>query len=56
MAPTWGSATIADQQVGGSIMWVPDGMLCLVPPIGLLATLLWSEERNTAPRQSGGRV
>ncbi len=56
MAPTWGITTIADQQVGGSIMWVPGGMFCLVPPIGLLAMLLRSEERTTAPRQPGRRV
>lgn len=48
MEPTWGFSTLDDQQLGGLIMWVPGGMLFLVPLIGLLIVLLNQEERAAA--------
>ena len=54
MEPTWGFSAVGDQELGGLIMWVPGGMLFLIPLIGLLAALL-QEEGNTTPvrRPSG---
>ncbi|HEU0113151.1 MAG TPA: cytochrome c oxidase assembly protein [Thermomicrobiales bacterium] len=46
LPPTWGFSTLADQQLGGLIMWVPGGLLFLIPLLGLLAALLRQEERN----------
>lgn len=60
MEPTWGFSTMGDQQLGGLIMWVPGGMLFLIPLIGLLTVLLRSEDRNAGgtaarprPRRAG---
>jgi putative membrane protein len=50
MEPTWGFSTVGDQQLGGLIMWVPGGMLFLIPLIGLLVTLLRQEERQVDQR------
>lgn len=43
MESTWGLSALDDQELGGLIMWVPGGMLFLIPLIGLLAVLLRDE-------------
>jgi cytochrome c oxidase assembly factor CtaG len=48
----WGPSTLDDQQLGGLIVWVPDGMLFLIPLIGLLVRLLQDEERTPSHRQA----
>jgi len=53
--PTWGLSVLDDQQLGGLIMWVPGGLLFLVPVIGLLAMLFREEERMAANRGPRGR-
>lgn len=45
MEPTWGMSALDDQELGGLIMWVPGGMLFLIPLLGLLTVLLRDEER-----------
>src|SRR5829696_362248 len=45
MEPTWGLSALDDQQLGGLIMWVPGGLLFLIPLIGLLAMVFREEER-----------
>lgn len=51
VAPTWGLSVLDDQQLGGLIMWVPGGLLFLIPLIGLLAAFLNKEEREMTARQ-----
>ena len=51
MEPTWGMQALDDQQLGGLIMWVPGGMLFLIPLIGLIAMLL--REEQPSPRRTG---
>lgn len=48
MEMPWGLTVVTDQQLGGLIMWIPGGMLFLVPLIGLLMALLRDEERSVA--------
>ncbi len=57
LGPTWGISTLDDQQLGGLIMWVPGGMLFLIPLIGLLSVLLNSSDDNpsTPRRRTPGR-
>jgi cytochrome c oxidase assembly factor CtaG len=56
----WDLSVVGDQQLGGLIMWVPGGMMYLVPLVALLVLLLNQEERSAAPpgRAAGaqGRV
>ncbi len=41
----WGITVLADQQLGGLVMWVVGGLLYLVPIFVLLALILEQEER-----------
>lgn len=45
-----GLSVLDDQQLGGLIMWVPGGMLFLIPLITLLALALQHEERRATKR------
>jgi cytochrome c oxidase assembly factor CtaG len=46
LTPTWGLSTLDDQQIGGLIMWIPGGMLFLIPLIGLLSMVFRQEEQR----------
>lgn len=47
----WGFSALSDQQLAGLLMWVPGGMLFLVPLIGILSQIVRDEEQNaTRPR------
>jgi putative membrane protein len=52
----WGFTPVTDQQLGGLIMWIPGGMLFLIPLIGLLIALLQDEERSASPRLDAERT
>jgi len=60
MTMPWGFTVVTDQQLGGLIMWIPGGMLFLIPLIGLLMALLQHEDSrapgspSTGVRQSTG--
>jgi putative membrane protein len=49
MEMPWGFSVVSDQQLGGLIMWIPGGMLFLIPLIGLLTAVLRNEERSVSP-------
>jgi len=49
MEMPWGFSVVSDQQLGGLIMWIPGGMLFLIPLIGLLIAVLRNEERSVSP-------
>jgi len=53
----WGFSVVDDQQLGGLTMWVPGGLLFLIPLIGLLAAGLNQEERaaQASPALREGR-
>lgn len=53
MEMPWGFTTVTDQQLGGLIMWIPGGMLFLIPVVGLLAALLREEDGRSLPRRPG---
>ena len=42
----WGLSALADQKLGGAIMWVPGGMMYVVAIVVLLARLLDAEEKK----------
>lgn len=44
-------SVVQDQQLGGLIMWVPGGMLYLIPIFTLIVLLLGREEREAARRE-----
>lgn len=46
MEPVWGLSTLDDQTLGGLIMWVPGGMLFLIPLLGLMVLALRAGERE----------
>jgi cytochrome c oxidase assembly factor CtaG len=48
----WGLTPLADQQLGGLIMWIPGGVAYLVAALALLANSLRESERR-APRLGG---
>lgn len=50
----WGLSALDDQQIGGLIMWVPAGMMWLIPIFVLLTLALRQEEQ--ASRAPGGTV
>lgn len=56
MEPVWGFSTRRDQELGGLIMWVPGGILLLIPLLGLLALALrQSEGAGPEPGNAGRR-
>jgi putative membrane protein len=46
--PLWGVTALADQQVGGMIMWVPAGLVYFAAALALLALWLRESERRVA--------
>lgn len=42
----WGLSVVGDQQLGGLVIWVPGGLLFLIPLIGVLVQLLRQEEAS----------
>ena len=56
MAMPWGFNVVTDQQLGGLIMWIPGGMLFLIPLVGLLGALLRDEERSASPSVTDGSI
>ncbi len=48
----WGLSVLDDQQLGGLIMWVPAGMMWLIPLFVMLTLALQQEERTV--RRLGG--
>jgi len=54
MTMPWGFTVVTDQQLGGLIMWIPGGMLFLIPLTGLLMTLLQGEDSRAADSSSTG--
>jgi len=54
MTMPWGFTVVTDQQLGGLIMWIPGGMLFLIPLIGLLMTLLQGEDSRVGDSSSTG--
>lgn len=51
LRPVWGLDWLADQELGGLIMWVPGGLFFLIPLIGLLSRLL-NDESPERPRRA----
>ncbi len=53
-APSWGLSAVADQQLGGLIMWVPSGVVyllaCLALTLGALRGVAASARRRAAER------
>ncbi len=45
-APAWGLTALEDQQLAGAIMWVPGGLLYLVPPAVLFTRWLQAGPRR----------
>lgn len=45
----WGLSALEDQQLGGLIMWVPGGMMYLIP-LGILLALMLNQEERAARR------
>lgn len=46
----WGLSPLADQQLGGLIMWVPAGLLYVVAGLALLALWLRTAARSVVRR------
>lgn len=44
-ASPWGLTALADQQIGGLVMWVPGGVLFMLAGLGLFAAWLREAER-----------
>lgn len=55
MEQPWGFTPVSDQQLGGLIMWIPGGMLFLIPLVGLLAAVL-SDEGEPAPTSASSTI
>jgi putative membrane protein len=55
MEQPWGVTAVTDQQLGGLIMWIPGGMLFLIPLIGLLAAVLHDEGKGSTPSTGASR-
>jgi len=54
MIMPWGFTVVTDQQLGGLIMWIPGGMLFLIPLIGLLMALLQHDDSRAPGSPSTG--
>lgn len=50
MEPTWGLSTLSDQQLGGLVMWIPGGLLFLIPVIGILTAVFRQEDERANER------
>jgi len=48
-----GLQPLADQQLGGAIMWIPGGMMYALAAIALLARMLGAEERAACAAEAG---